>query len=256
MPENVNGVNITTHSISSMSDSDEEAPPKKKTRSNTSSLPPCPYGVDCYRKNPKHFGEFSHPKKDNRTPESKEPVAGPSSKSTPDEPLPKCPYGSRCYRKNPVHFKEYAHDASSDSDTDNYYSGDESAKKTPSNTLVKKLSQLTQGEQKELLKAAIEEKEQLEQQLEQTKSDKTKKEEELKSLLSKMNKETLMMEGEKEALETPDSGVVYFDLLPERLYNEGSAAQFHMRLAESQFYRLIQRLGHTQYVNYIFISET
>ncbi|XP_052245568.1 uncharacterized protein LOC127854544 [Dreissena polymorpha] len=45
------------------------------------------------------------------------------------------------------------------------------------------------------------------------------------------------MEGEKEALEGKE--VKYFDLYPERSYKEGSAAQTHFRLAESQFYRLL-----------------
>ncbi|KAH3778194.1 hypothetical protein DPMN_179647 [Dreissena polymorpha] len=45
------------------------------------------------------------------------------------------------------------------------------------------------------------------------------------------------MEGEKEALEGKE--VKYFDMYPERSYKEGSAAQTHFRLAESQFYRLL-----------------
>ena len=46
-----------------------------------------------------------------------------------------------------------------------------------------------------------------------------------------------MVDGEKEALEGDQ--VTYFTLLPERDYKEGSAAQMHFRLAESQFYRLL-----------------
>ena len=46
-----------------------------------------------------------------------------------------------------------------------------------------------------------------------------------------------MMDGEKEALEKEE--VRYFSLMPERNYKEGSAAQTHFRLAESQFYRLL-----------------
>ncbi|KAH3757073.1 protein kinase 1 [Pelomyxa schiedti] len=39
------------------------------TPSPTSSktLPPCKYGPKCYRKNPQHFAEFSHPWRDNKT---------------------------------------------------------------------------------------------------------------------------------------------------------------------------------------------
>lgn len=45
------------------------------------------------------------------------------------------------------------------------------------------------------------------------------------------------MRGEKEALD--GNTVKYFDLFPVRSYEEGSAAQTHFRLAESQFYRLM-----------------
>lgn len=51
----------------------------------------------------------------------------------------------------------------------------------------------------------------------------------------------LLMEGEKEAMD--GNKIVYFDLFPERNYKEGSAAQTHFRLVESQFYRLISGTG-------------
>lgn len=54
----------------------------------------------------------------------------------------------------------------------------------------------------------------------------------------------LLVEGEKEALEGKTT--VYFPLFPERVYKEGSAAQIHFRLAESQFYRLLSGEAHTQ----------
>lgn len=52
-----------------------------------------------------------------------------------------------------------------------------------------------------------------------------------------MNTGVLLLEGEKEALGGDE--IKYFPLLPERQYKEGSAAQVHFRLAESQFYRLL-----------------
>eukprot|EP00800_Vazella_pourtalesii_P022718 TRINITY_DN8971_c0_g2_i1.p1 TRINITY_DN8971_c0_g2~~TRINITY_DN8971_c0_g2_i1.p1 ORF type:complete len:578 (-),score=101.52 TRINITY_DN8971_c0_g2_i1:50-1720(-) len=58
---------------------------------STSVLPGCPYGTDCYRKNPAHLAKYSHPL----------PSAKGESKV--------CPYGSSCYRKNPDHFKEFSH---------------------------------------------------------------------------------------------------------------------------------------------------
>lgn len=58
-----------------------------------------------------------------------------------------------------------------------------------------------------------------------------------------VNTGMLLLDGEKEALE--GSKTVYFPLFPERSYKEGSAAQIHFRLAESQFYRLLSGEGHS-----------
>lgn len=60
---------------------------------------PCPYGKDCYRKNPLHFQESSHPGDSDYEEEEEQE----------DEDLPECPYGTDCYRKNPLHRKEYKH---------------------------------------------------------------------------------------------------------------------------------------------------
>ncbi|XP_077574520.1 aprataxin and PNK-like factor isoform X2 [Stigmatopora nigra] len=59
----------------------------------------CPYGKDCYRKNPRHFQECSHPGDPDFVEEEK-PAEG---------ERPECPYGSNCYRKNPLHRIEYNH---------------------------------------------------------------------------------------------------------------------------------------------------
>ncbi|CAN9510053.1 unnamed protein product [Ophioblennius macclurei] len=72
--------------------------------SSTSAAPatvrtPCPYGKECYRKNPLHFQECSHPGDADYKEEEEEE----------DEELPECPYGTDCYRKNPLHRKEYKH---------------------------------------------------------------------------------------------------------------------------------------------------
>ena len=60
-------------------------------------------------------------------------------------------------------------------------------------------------------------------------------------MLMQISKGGLLMKGEKEALE--GNKVVYFDLYPKRSYSEGSAAETHFRLAESQFYRLTSGQG-------------
>ncbi|XP_048843404.1 aprataxin and PNK-like factor [Brienomyrus brachyistius] len=59
---------------------------------------PCPYGKDCYRKNPIHFKECSHPGDSDF-----------EEKPADEDDRPECPYGTSCYRKNPLHKKEYKH---------------------------------------------------------------------------------------------------------------------------------------------------
>ncbi|XP_075060035.1 aprataxin and PNK-like factor isoform X2 [Mixophyes fleayi] len=61
---------------------------------------PCMYGEKCYRKNPTHFQEFSHPGDSDF-------VENESQDDSDDRP--ECPYGTDCYRKNPQHKLEYKH---------------------------------------------------------------------------------------------------------------------------------------------------
>ncbi|XP_067115533.1 aprataxin and PNK-like factor isoform X2 [Osmerus mordax] len=65
----------------------------------------CPYGKECYRKNPLHFQECSHPGDSDYEEDSKE-------EEEDDSDRPECPYGIDCYRKNPLHRKEYKHTTS------------------------------------------------------------------------------------------------------------------------------------------------
>ncbi|XP_078261791.1 aprataxin and PNK-like factor [Rhinoraja longicauda] len=60
----------------------------------------CAYGSSCYRKNPVHFQEFSHPGDADY-----EDAPGREE----DDDKPECPFGTACYRKNPQHKKEYKH---------------------------------------------------------------------------------------------------------------------------------------------------
>ncbi|XP_024123334.1 aprataxin and PNK-like factor [Oryzias melastigma] len=71
------------------------APPTTQRRK------PCPYGKDCYRKNPLHFQESSHPGDSDYEEEEEE--------EEEEEDRPECPYGTDCYRKNPLHRREYKH---------------------------------------------------------------------------------------------------------------------------------------------------
>ncbi|XP_028270446.1 aprataxin and PNK-like factor [Parambassis ranga] len=78
------------------------APPKARVRT------PCPYGKDCYRKNPVHFQECSHPgDSDYQEEEQQEEEEEEEEAAAADRP--ECPYGTDCYRKNPLHRKEYKH---------------------------------------------------------------------------------------------------------------------------------------------------
>lgn len=113
-----------------MSESDEEEPPTKKSKIS-STLPVCPYGAKCYRKNPQHFKEYSHPGTSSKH-DSSPPLK--SSKSADESvKLPPCKYGASCYRKNLLHFAEFSHPTSSStsvpedsgSDTDVINSDDE-----------------------------------------------------------------------------------------------------------------------------------
>ncbi|XP_037104483.1 aprataxin and PNK-like factor isoform X2 [Syngnathus acus] len=68
----------------------------KKDQAASQPRAACPYGKDCYRKNPLHLRERSHP--------------GDSDYEEPEEnERPECPYGTDCYRENPLHRKQYKH---------------------------------------------------------------------------------------------------------------------------------------------------
>ncbi|XP_013926148.1 PREDICTED: aprataxin and PNK-like factor [Thamnophis sirtalis] len=68
----------------------------------------CQYGNSCYRKNPIHFQQFSHPgDSDYHDLEALTQV---------DDDRPECPYGTACYRKNPQHKLEYKHTTPPESD--------------------------------------------------------------------------------------------------------------------------------------------
>ncbi|KAJ8394137.1 hypothetical protein AAFF_G00049420 [Aldrovandia affinis] len=95
-----------------------EAPPRT----------PCPYGKDCYRKNPVHFQECSHPGDSDFVEGGDE-----QEKEDEEDDRPECPYGTGCYRKNPQHKKEYKHtqdpgrkgnDEEEDDDDDSFINDD------------------------------------------------------------------------------------------------------------------------------------
>ncbi|XP_041366331.1 uncharacterized protein LOC121381203 [Gigantopelta aegis] len=243
--------------------------PSSAKKSKTDSLPLCPYGARCYRTKPNHFLEFAH----NKDGGDKQTDAGASKVSDAAIDLPACKYGAKCYRKNLLHFAEYSHptakpgdgkknDIDSGSDTDPVDS-EEDEKKSPQKdskdilnrgmSLVKSFSQMSENERKELIKKAFEMKQKLQKELEETKKQVEEKDKQLNTLQEQVNRGLLLVEGEEAALEGDKT--VYFTLEAERVYKEGSAAQIHFRLAESQFYRLtsgpsaqIYRVSKVEYV--------
>ncbi|KAM3931352.1 aprataxin and PNK-like factor isoform 1-T2 [Leptodactylus fuscus] len=87
---------VSNDNISLSPESSQSTQQSQKTRT------PCMYGEQCYRKNPVHFQEFSHPgDSDYRD------VDNWSQDDNDDRP--ECPYGTDCYRRNPQHKLEYKH---------------------------------------------------------------------------------------------------------------------------------------------------
>ncbi|KAF5894818.1 aprataxin and PNK-like factor isoform X1, partial [Clarias magur] len=89
-----------TLSLESSGNSQTNVRQKAKTPRRT----PCPYGTSCYRKNPVHFHECSHPGDSDYEEEQNN-----ENDDEEDDDRPECPYGTDCYRKNPLHKKEYKH---------------------------------------------------------------------------------------------------------------------------------------------------
>lgn len=87
-----------------ISDSARSADASESSKQMQYKRTPCKYGSGCYRKNPIHFQQFSHPNDDDY--HNMEMVA-----QDDDDSRPECPYGTACYRKNPQHKLEYKHSA-------------------------------------------------------------------------------------------------------------------------------------------------
>ncbi|KFP41661.1 Aprataxin and PNK-like factor, partial [Chlamydotis macqueenii] len=87
-----------------ISDSTRSADASESSKQIKRKRTPCMYGTGCYRKNPVHFQQFSHPDDDDY--HETEVVTQDSNDNRPE-----CPYGTACYRKNPQHKLEYKHSA-------------------------------------------------------------------------------------------------------------------------------------------------
>ncbi|KAM9239885.1 aprataxin and PNK-like factor isoform 2-T3 [Leptosomus discolor] len=87
-----------------ISDSTRSADASESSKQIKRKRTPCMYGAGCYRKNPVHFQQFSHPNDDDY---HKAEIVTRDNNAN----LPECPYGTACYRKNPQHKLEYKHSA-------------------------------------------------------------------------------------------------------------------------------------------------
>ncbi|XP_052640104.1 aprataxin and PNK-like factor isoform X1 [Harpia harpyja] len=87
-----------------ISDSTRSADASESSKQNKHKRTPCMYGKGCYRKNPIHFQQFSHPNDDDY--QETEIITQDNNDNRPE-----CPYGTACYRKNPQHKLEYKHSA-------------------------------------------------------------------------------------------------------------------------------------------------
>ena len=88
---------------------DEEEADKENinvaAKNSKSVRPACPYGAKCYRKNPLHREEESHPGDD----DYQDPTPADQEDEGDEEDRPECEYGLDCYRQNPQHRKDYKH---------------------------------------------------------------------------------------------------------------------------------------------------
>ncbi|NXH83052.1 APLF factor, partial [Edolisoma coerulescens] len=87
-----------------ISDSTRSADASENSKQTQRKRTSCMYGSGCYRKNPIHFQQFSHPNDDDY--HDMEMVAQDDNDNRPE-----CLYGTACYRKNPQHKLEYKHSA-------------------------------------------------------------------------------------------------------------------------------------------------
>lgn len=215
--------------------------------------PVCEHGVDCSETDLIHFADFWHPTKTDGDEEDDQKESG--SHEVDECEVVELPFYN-------VEATQEVYDDSSDSGSDNGdvvdgnsntikhcqekdYSfdslnpqlsrDDTILSRGPS--IVKSYSLLSETERRELIRRAFEMKDLLKKELDKTLSIIEEKNKELRRFHSQLERGQLMVEGEREALDKDDLN--YFPLFAEREYKEGSAAQMHFRLAESQFYRLV-----------------
>ena len=96
-------------------------------------------------------------------------------------------------------------------------------------SILRTYSILTEEEKKDLIRKAFEEKQKLMKKLTDTENALKTKKEELEMLRLKLDRSSLMVDGEEEAMK--GDAIRYFPLCPERKFKEDSASDIHFRLA-------------------------
>ena len=70
--------------------------------------PACQFGASCYRKNPAHRAEHSHPGDSDYEGSKQSNNPNVDDDDSLDE-KPDCPFGKSCYRQNPQHKRDFKH---------------------------------------------------------------------------------------------------------------------------------------------------
>jgi len=193
----------------------DSEPPKKKLKS-TADLPPCPYGVACYRKNIIHFAEYSHP-----------------LKSAGQKELDKAA-GDEAKKENT--------DKKSSGNKSDWTTGDDD---DDGPLLKRSYSSMSEEEKIKMIEEAFKLKKELKEKEKIIKNH----QEEVNKMKKKLESGT-MLEGEEEAMK--NTKLTIFKLTLSRLSTFGDVGEFHYRYAESQFLRLMGGAAyHVTQVDYV-----
>ena len=76
-------------------------------KSGSKRRPVCPFGATCYRKNPIHRNEHSHPGDSDYDDSKQSNDIEMNDDNEADKP--DCPFGKSCYRQNPQHKLDFKH---------------------------------------------------------------------------------------------------------------------------------------------------
>ena len=96
-------------------------------------------------------------------------------------------------------------------------------------SILKSYSLLTEEQRKDLIRTALEAKQELKKKLNDTETILKSKNDELEMLRLKLDGNLLMVNGEEEAMR--GDAIKYFPLYPKRKFREESASDVHFRLA-------------------------